>query len=306
MTQGRALIIGYGSAGKRHARVLDELGLGTAVVSRRPIDITPAYQGIKDALEAERPGYVVVANETALHAPTLKALTAEGYRGPVLVEKPFSDRFAPPPDQQFEQLYVGYQLRFHPLLARLRELLAELRPVTVQAYVGQHLASWRPERPYEQSYSSHAEAGGGALRDLSHEIDLLLWLFGDWVRITALGGQHGVLNITSDDAYAVLMETGGCPMITLQVNYLDRVGRREMLINTDRATLHADLISGLLRVDGTEEKHSATRQDMDLAMHRAALNGAKDVLCTAAEGAEVMRTIEAAEVAATRRSWVTA
>ena len=301
-----ALVIGYGSAGARHAEALEALGLEVAIVSRRSLAVPRAYDDLAKALIETTPDYVVVADETARHAETLAALARHDYRGRVLVEKPLGRDAAALPDHGFAGLFLGYQLRFHPLLDRLRGLLDGQRVITAQAYVGQHLAKWRPDRPYSESYSSRRAAGGGALRDLSHEIDLLLWLFGDWRGLAALGGQHGVLEIDSDDAFALLIETAGCPVMTLQVNYLDRIGRREIIVNAERTSFHLDLLSGTLRYDDKDERHPATRQEMDQAMHRAVLEGDDSKLCTADEGLAVMRVIEAAERAAQERIWVAA
>jgi len=43
MLQLKVLVIGYGSIGQRHARVLTELGCHVAVMSRRPIEFQPCY-----------------------------------------------------------------------------------------------------------------------------------------------------------------------------------------------------------------------------------------------------------------------
>jgi len=299
-----ALVIGYGSAGKRHARELQALGLKVAVVSRRPLEGVLAYDALGPALEAERPDYLVIANETAQHGATLAALVALDYSGRVLVEKPLTRDPEALPEHRFAALYVGYQLRFHPVIQRLRAALSELRPVAVQAYVGQHLATWRPERDYRDSYSSQAEAGGGALRDLSHEIDLLLWLLGGWTRIAALGGNHGVLETNAEDAFAILMETSNCPLVTLQLNCLDRQTRREILVVGDRHTLHADLIAGTLRISDREERFAVASDEPTMAMHRAALAGDTATLCSAGQAEAVMGAVEAAERAASRSTWV--
>ena len=66
------------------------------------------------------------------------------------------------------------------------------------------------------------------LRDLSHELDLIQWLFGRWTRLTALGGRRGELEIDADDTWAVLLELDSGAIATLHLNYLDRPGRRRV------------------------------------------------------------------------------
>ena len=302
-----ALVIGYGSAGRRHAGLLRALGLDVGVVSRRPLAEEAGYGALEAGLAGQAPDYVVVANETARHGESLDRLAEAGFEGLVLVEKPLFERERALPDHRFAGLYVGYQLRFHPAVAALKRRLPEIgAPVAVQAYVGQHLALWRPGRPYAESYSADAEAGGGALRDLSHEIDLLLWLFGPWTRLTALGGNHAVLEIDSDDAYALLLETRDCPLITLQVNYLDRPGRRAILVQGAAGTLEADLIAGTLTRDGQPLALSESGRDPSELLHEALLNGDGGAACDAAQGQAVLRTISAAEAAVAEQRWIAA
>ena len=303
---GRALVVGYGSAGARHARALRELGLDVAAVSRRPLEELSAFRDLGEAVSRQRPGYVVVANETARHRATLEQLAACGYSGNVLVEKPLFHDAGPMPANGFARVSVGYQLRFRPLLQRLRERLSGVTPVSAQIYVGQHLPQWRPDRRYQDSYSARADQGGGALRDLSHEIDLALWLFGGWTRVTALGGNHGALEVDSDDCFTLLLETPRCPAVTVQMNYLDRQRRREILVNAKEATLRADLVDNLLEVDAESERFEGDPFQSTLDMHRAALDGDMVLLCDLAQGSAVMQVICGAEAAAARRSWIAA
>src|SRR5215471_14335890 len=83
-----ALVVGYGSAGRRHARLLQKLGCQVAVVSRRSIDYALRFSSLREALATLAVDYVVVANETSQHAATVEALLAHGFAGRLLVEKP--------------------------------------------------------------------------------------------------------------------------------------------------------------------------------------------------------------------------
>src|SRR6267154_70159 len=83
-----AIVVGYGSIGQRHVRVLRELGCEVTVVSRRAVDHTPRFATLTEALAARPADYVVVANETSAHAFAVEELLKIGYNGRLLVEKP--------------------------------------------------------------------------------------------------------------------------------------------------------------------------------------------------------------------------
>lgn len=302
----RALVLGYGSIGARHTRLLGEAKCSVAVVSRRSIDVTPCYSELAYALSDWKPEYVVVAERTSEHRLTLDGLIHCGFRGRVLVEKPLFDRALPLPPHHFSVAVVAYNLRCHPLLVRLKSLLEDAGGlVAANVYVGSYLPAWRPNSDYRQSYSASREQGGGALRDLSHEIDYTQWLLGSWRRLTASGGHVSDLDIDSDDAYSLLMETQRCPLITVHMNYLDRVPRREIIVNTNRHSIRVDLINNTITVDGEQEAVSVAQDDTYRAEHQAMLTGDVKELCTLEEGLETVMTIEAAERAAASHVWIT-
>lgn len=302
----RALVIGYGSIGQRHARLLRDEGCAVAVCSRRAVDVAPRFGTLPEAMEAHRPRYVVVANRTSEHYETLCQLAAMGFDGIVLAEKPLFDRARAVPAHAFEALRVAYNLRFLPVITQLREVLEGEQILSVQAYAGQYLPTWRPQRPYQESYSARKAEGGGVLRDLSHELDYLNWLLGGWTSLAAIGGQYSHLDVDSDDTFTLLMSFRRCPAATLHVNYLDRYRRRYVLVNTDRHTIEANLAQAFVQIDGTREAWPADPDATYRLQHRAMLAGRFEDLCSLEEGMEVMRMIDTAEASSAGRVWLAA
>lgn len=299
----KALVIGYGSIGIRHARLLTSLGCEVAVVSSRDVEFPAHYHTLADAL-SWKPEYVVIANRTSRHYKTLTELAELGFIGTVLVEKPLFHEEEELPRQEFKRAFVGYNLRFHPVLQKLRTILQNEKLISVQAYVGQYLPTWRPGSDYRNSYSADIAAGGGVLRDLSHELDYLNWLLGGWDQLTALGGRYSRLEINSDDAWMIMMTTAKCPLVSVQMNYLDRLTRRRILINTDDHTIEADLVKGSIMIDDKTEVMTSERDLTYREQHRAVLDDRRDTLCTLQEGMEIMRMIHAIERSARQKEWV--
>lgn len=304
MADARALVIGYGSIGARHARIVSELGYRTSVLSGRQVDFPVVYADLAEALRAENPSYVVIANATGQHFPTLNELSRLGYGGTVLIEKPLFERKLDIPESASFKAFVAYNLRFHPVIQHLKVLLQAEQILSVHAYVGQYLPDWRPGRDYRLSYSASAEQGGGVLRDLSHELDYLLWLLGGWESVAAQGGHFSSLEINSDDVFALMIQTPLCPVVTLQLNYLDRQVHRFLIVNTRDHTFEADLLQGTIRVDQEKISFAIGRDDTYGAMHRAAMAGGANDLCTLSEGLDTVHLIESCEIAARQGCWV--
>lgn len=283
---GNALVVGSGSIGKRHAAILRNMGFAVSVVSRHA---TGAFRTIGSALSSTTCDYAVVASETSRHLADAAALRAGGFAGPMLVEKPLCVAGQPEDLLIDPDVRVGYQLRFHPAHQWLKQQLGDTHAISVHAYVGQYLPTWRPGQDYRLTESASADAGGGALHDLSHELDLLDWLFGGWRSVAALGGHDSSLEIQTDDHFSLLCRHDRCSAATVELNYLDRLGRRRMIVNTDQVTYEVDLVAGTGRRNDEAPVELATDKDGPIrAMHQSVLSGA-DV---ATDTASARRTVD--------------
>lgn len=297
----RTLVVGGGSIGTRHATILDGMGHDVAFVSARTDLNRPTFADAASALAGFDPDYVVVATETGRHAAAVAGLTEAGYRGRLLVEKPLAVDAAAL--ESFEAVGVGFNLRFHPVLARVAELLQGATVHTVEAYVGQHLSTWRPGREQSAVYSSSKSRGGGALRDMSHEFDYLGRLFGACEGVFALGGRIADVTEDSDDAWGIVARYEGAPVLTLQLNYLDTHSRRRIVVNSSAGTVEADFISGSVRHDGEAESVAVDANATYRAMHESML-AADGRVATVAEAATTDELILAIERSAASAEWV--
>lgn len=300
----QCLVVGYGSIGKKHAQVLKDLGCHVYLVTSQNVSDYIFYPTIEKALENKSIDYVVIANPTHLHYTALISLIQSNFQGTILIEKPLFSKMEDVPENNFKQIFLAYNLRFHELLINTKKIIANENIISFSVHAGQYLPTWR-DRDYRQSYSAKKEFGGGVLRDLSHELDYCLWLCGPCLYVTALGGHFSQLEINSDDAYFIMMRCASCPMVNLHINYLDRAIRREITINTQHHTIFIDLIKGTLNIDGeiktcyTEGiSHTYFRQ------HKAVMNGEFDTLCSYSEGVSVMKLIEATEKASASQTWM--
>lgn len=299
----RCLVVGLGSIGLRHADVLRSMGCDVAAVTARRDTELPAFDDLGVALATHAPEYVVIANDTGLHGLTLTQLAARGYRGVTLVEKPMLTRADETLMLPAGPVYVGYTLRFHPVLGRLFELAGSERLWSLSAYVGQYLPDWRPGRDYRQSYSSRSEEGG-VVRDLSHELDYVQWLAGRWQSTVAHGGHVSALEIASEDVATVLASTERCEHATIHMNYLDRTASRWIVLNGPFGTMRADLVRGTIDVNGTETRLQVDRNQMIRQQHASAMQGDDARCCSVEDGLATVRWVDAIHCSMEGRCWV--
>ena len=298
------LIIGYGSIGARHASILSKMDHKVHLVSKKNIKDFPRYKSIKEALKKKNFDYVIISNETGNHYKSFMELCDFGYTGKILIEKPIFSRIHPVTDIQMNSVFVAYNLRFHPVIQKLREVLQNKQLYSIYAYVGQYLPVWRPGTDYTKSYSASKVRGGGVLSDLSHELDFISWLCGGWKRVTAIGGKFSDLIIDSDDIFVLLLEMGNCPVVCVQMNYLDHKGRRELIINLKGHTIKADLIHSTFEMDGKTEMFEMEENQTYTMQHTAILKGDYSTVCTLTQGIDVLKLIQAAELASKKQEWI--
>ncbi len=311
------LIIGYGSMGRRYLRLLHSMERQAVVVSRQAAGTRAApeaiaiFRSLEEAWTMSCPQQIIICNPTGDHRSTLEWLLRRGYDGPILVEKPL---LHPSPNPAVDvpllnaarshgRIFTAYNLRFHPVLQRLKQVSDSATLLSVQVYAGQDLRQWRPG-DYRRSYSARRAAGGGVLRDLSHELDYVQWLGGKWVRVAAVGGQLSKLEVDSDDVYALLLSTERCPVTTVQLNYTDRIGQRQIILNTDGGTYTADLVNSILTSEEGTEHYCCGRDVTYRAQLEALFQERFDSLCGLEESWETLRLITACERSARLGRWI--
>jgi predicted dehydrogenase len=296
-------VVGAGSIGSRHQRILKQLGHQVSVVSANSPNAE--FESLSDALERQSFDYVVIASQTSQHFRDFSTLIHNKFKGRVLIEKPVFEKPHKLKSDSFSFAAVGYNLRFHPAIIWLKDTLPKLGNLSsANFYVGQYLPTWRPDTDYRDSSSAQDISGGGVLRDLSHELDLAQHLFGDWQKLTAIGGKFSDLEITTDDTFSILMSATKCNVVSIHLNYLDQIKQRYITINGNNGTISVDLVGNSARLNELEVKFSVTADDSYTAQHLAVISSDSQNICTLGEALKVVDTIEAIETAAKKQKWV--
>lgn len=255
-TSPRILCISLGSIGKRHlrnARALLPHALIAVWRQHTPADgaVPEGADEVAGSLEQAldfAPDAVLVSSPASEHIANARPFAQRHV--PIFLEKPLAARSDALGD--FPALcqasrgftMVGYVLRFLPALHAIRQAIADglLGQVhTARVEVGQYLPDWRPDSDYRLGVSGQDKLGGGALLELSHEIDYATWLFG-WPRaLQCSRARLSPLEIDVEDSAHVLMEYAD-KRISLQLDFLQRVANMAIQVVGSKGTLVADLI----------------------------------------------------------------
>lgn len=293
----KALVIGYGSIGKRHTDVLSEMGVFKSVSVLSSQSDLP-YETITSMTEISglNPDYVVIASPTAMHYKQLRFLENHLEGRKILVEKPLFESMNYL-QVKYNDVFVGYNLRFHPLLQKLRDFIISRKLWNINVFCGSYLPDWRPGIDYRKTSSAMRNLGGGVLLDLSHELDYLQWIAGPIEVEHAVSKKVSHLEIDSDDLLLLSGKTENETHIHVSLNYFTRKSFRRILVDGEGISIQGDLISNKLDVveDGKESNFTwprLRRNDTYRDQHAAVLEGDGTKACTFEEGLDVMRLID--------------
>jgi predicted dehydrogenase len=254
----RVLICGLGSIGRRHLRLLRQHwpSLNIAVLrsgygpSCKEIDLANhIFTSFDDAL-AWIPEAAIIATPATDHLR--KALPLARLAVPLLIEKPAGTGYESSGDWQellclskTVPIEIAYVLRHDPCVTFLKDQLVSGKLgeiVEADFYCGSWLPDWRSGLDYRESVSARRDKGGGALLELSHELDLAQWLLGPIELDSSLLGKSGLLEIdVEDQAILVGRSVDGCS-VSMRLNFCTKPTRRHSTIRGSAGEIYWDLI----------------------------------------------------------------
>ena len=170
------LVIGAGSAGRRHHENLAALGVDSTL-----LPYSGFVQGGGGPSEKRLRGWdgAVVATSTHIRLEVVRRLAAAGV--PLYIEKPLAFRtsdvleIVDAAKDVASRSMVGFMMRYHPAFRYLGD--TDLTGIYRFSFeIGHDVRRWRPGRSFPGSYGARAE-GGGVLLDLCHELDMASFLF---------------------------------------------------------------------------------------------------------------------------------
>jgi predicted dehydrogenase len=312
----KALIIGSGSAGQRHARNLFELGVQDRAFLRSGLGLTPLSKEMAriqaftdwDAVAAWGPQIAVIANPSRHHLDAAERALALGCH--LYIEKPIShastglQAFLSRVQASSAKVMVGCQMRHDSLWRRAKEEISAGKIGKVFALhfeVGQHLLDWHPGEDYTQGYAARKDLGGGVLLTLIHEIDLALWLLGPLKTISANGGKVTSLQCDVEDYVVLTGRALSGALVSGSLDYWARPARRRFRVVGELGEIEVDAIARIYaRTDRQGHREEILEKGFDrnaaflgcMREFLAAIHEDREPQMTLADGVNAVGVIE--------------
>lgn len=315
----RVVVVGLGSIGRRHARLLKEReDIQVEVVEPRVEALAVARQELGELRSHESfhsmlttgPDVVWLATPTSLHAD--QAIAALGAGAHVFCEKPMCDRVSDAQrviaaaDRTDKVLNVGFYLHFWKGIAMLKSRIEQGALGMVlhaHARVGSYVVLLNSQSRYQATHP------GSLFFDYSHQPDLFYWLFGlKPAAVLAAGIQAGNFELTSNPNVVDLICEYDSRLITsVHLNYAQMPERHDYEVVGDEGWAFLDFHTGTFQIGNRRRREVETevfvqeRDDIFRAEHQAffeAAEGRRKPETSAADGLVSTAICEAAV-----RSW---
>lgn len=311
-------VVGMGSIAKRHLANLRQLHPAAKIYvvsasgnNTMLPDNADAVVSLEELI-ACIPDYVIVASPAPYHTDIAQKLLAHDIA--VLIEKPLAHDVqsclalqAFCTQQPCKAVAVGYCLRFLPSARVVKDYLDQglLGPVyNVHANVGQYLPDWRADKNYKDSVSANKKLGGGALLELSHELDYLHWLLGDltlqhsWLRTT------DELDLAVEDIADLVLLSEKNTYVSVHLDFIQKSTQRNCEFIGQHGRLVWDLLANTVTLyhaagkDTLYAEPGYNKNGMYLAMLTAFENmpqGTENSLATVRSATKVVQLIDDAK-----------
>ena len=214
----KVLVIGYGSIGIKHCKVLktipfiDEIKV---ITKQKKIPYEKISFKKRDILKYN-PDYIIICNQTFIHFKSLKTLNEILKNKKILIEKPIFDQIYSLKIKN--KIYVNYLLRVHPLIEELKKIIDRKNFNFVNIICFSNVEKWRKNIKFSKSYSSLKEQGGGVTKELSHELDLMNYIFNVKKIVFSMRKKISNLKGNADDTSVFIGKTKN-KFILISLNY---------------------------------------------------------------------------------------
>ena len=271
MIINRLAIIGLGSIGKRHLRLIAEIRPDIEIIVMRSghgsvckeEQLATKIVHSVDEVVNEGVQAAIVSSPATLHLEQSLELAKRGVH--LLIEKPIShtsdrvNELLKILDENDLTAMVGYVLRYDHGAIKFKKWLDNKikgKILHVRIECGSYLPDWRPDQNYRKTVSALPELGGGVLLELSHELDYLHWFFGESVDVQAQIRNSGTLDINVEDQADLLITSKQGYPITVQIDFNRRHIERKCKVLTTEGELIWDAVNKNVTWKGVNKEQS--------------------------------------------------
>lgn len=305
MKDKNILLIGYGSIGKRHAKNLTDIGIKPYILTKYPDDLDAIFSRNLKEIKDVNIELCIIATPTARHLNDLKrCLALSNIPRKILIEKPLEcsylkgEKIKDIAEKYGIDIFIAYNMRFFKIFNVIIEFIKEQKDVIriVNVTAGQDLREWRPYKDYAESYSAYRNQGGGVDLDLSHEVDYILWLFGNNFKDKIIfRNKISNLKINSPDIFKLILDYNNF-IVDITLDYIRSPKERYIKILCEGSkNLYYNFVTNILKIGDKQIFISDDSDQSYKEMLKTLLDSNdknKNIFCSVDEGLSILKILE--------------
>ncbi len=255
----KILIIGYGSSGKRYDKIIKryykkfEVKIFTTKVYKKKGKFINKIEDLKNY----NPDLTIFSNPSTKRLNYFNIL--KNKKTNILFEKPLAANISQAnliKDSAKKSYKVGYNLKQLEILQKFKSILKSKnfgKILYFSIHVSQYLPSWR-EINYENTVSAKKSLGGGAILELSHEIDYAVYLFGQIKLLKSFFNNTKTLNIDAEDVCKIILKTSNNIIGSIHLDFASKITKRYCEVATSKGNLRLNFIKKNIQLISKNKK----------------------------------------------------
>lgn len=278
----KILFVGLGSIGQRHLQNIKKIFpksflyalrkrnkslviKNTKLIKNKKLEKTFNLKILNNYNQAKRlkPDLVLICNPTNFHYRDTNFFVQNKIN--VFVEKPIIANL-----NKIKKLIskikklkvstmIGYQLRFHPMIKFVKNLIYKRRyggVINASFKNLSYLPDYHPYEDYSKSYAAKKKNGGGVINTSSHEIDLITYFFGYPIKVNSTNIRSNNIKCDTEDLVScnLLFKNKQYFSVNLELSFIHYMNQRNFSIFFSNAYLKANLLSSELEIYSNKSK----------------------------------------------------
>ena len=252
----KILIIGKGSAGCNHYRILKSNFKKSSIktVSSRKLNVFKNKKLLDEIISFD-PKYIILCAPSSIHYKYINKIENLFLGINVLIEKPLFNKYYRTSKNYNNNYFIGFNLRFHPVIKFIKKFIVKKNIIFININSSSYLPNWRKGKNYKKTVSAQKNLGGGVLLELSHEIDLLRWMFKKIKIINVFNKKISKLRIDCDDILSAQGLINDKIYFNLNLNFFSRNDQRKIQIDGDKFSIDGDLLENKINIFEKKKKN---------------------------------------------------
>jgi len=229
------LIAGYGSIGKKYSQSASKF------FKKKNIHIFSNHlkmNNLKKLRNTKNIKYIILSNRAIDRIKFFKSFVKK--KATYIFEKPIATNvfnnfqkksFLNTIKKNKIKIKTGYCLRLNPAVKKLKKILKKNsnKIISIKMNTRTYLPSWR-KGDYTKSVSAKKKHGGGVINELSHELDLMLFLFGKPKALFAKYLNSKSLKIDAEDTVDIIFIINNRINLSMHLDFCSPFEKREVEI----------------------------------------------------------------------------